>query len=210
MGDPLYHPRRPRSGRAPARRPDVTIGTDARTWWRLRQGEISGIEAFSQRLLYARGELDLALGFEGLFRLPDGRPPLLRVHDVPVGRLKVSTLTMGEGPETSSPPRARRHQGVALRHRRGPRPRGYRVHAIDLPGLRQLQQAADRAVRRAVLRPPWSGRWTRWRSTRPRRRQLDGRPGRARARPPAPRPRRRPRVAVSRRRVRAPRGRSRS
>ena len=66
----------------------------------LRQGELSGIEAFSQRLLYARGDLDLAVGFEGLFRLPDGRPPLLRIHDVPVGRLKVSTLTMGEGPET--------------------------------------------------------------------------------------------------------------
>ena len=46
-----------------------------------------------------RGELDLALGFEGMFRLPDGRPPLLRIRDVPVGRLKVSTLTMGEGPE---------------------------------------------------------------------------------------------------------------
>ena len=52
------------------------IGTDADTWLRLRQGELSGIEAFSQRLLYARGDLDLAVGFEGLFRLPNGRPPL--------------------------------------------------------------------------------------------------------------------------------------
>src|SRR5688572_3654481 len=79
------------------RKPDVTIGTDAETWCRLRQGELSGIEAFSERLLYARGDLDLAIGFEGLFRLPSGRPPLLCIHDVPVGRQRVSTLTMGEG-----------------------------------------------------------------------------------------------------------------
>src|SRR4051795_12728602 len=92
------HGARVRMG-ATRRRPDVTIGTDAGTWCRLRQGEISGIEAFSQRLLYARGELDLGRGFEGLFRLPNGRPPLLRVHDVPVGRQSISTLTMGEGPD---------------------------------------------------------------------------------------------------------------
>src|SRR3954463_3509595 len=108
------HGARVRMG-ATRRRPDVTIGTDAATWCRLRRGELSGIEAFSQRLLYARGELDLALGFEGLFRLPGGRalavglgglfgrragrPPLLRISDVPVGRTKVSTLTMGEGPD---------------------------------------------------------------------------------------------------------------
>src|SRR3712207_503015 len=74
------HGARVRMG-ATRRRPDVTIGTDAKTWCRLRQGELSGIDAFSQRLLWARGELDLALGFEGLFRLPNGRPPLLRIRD---------------------------------------------------------------------------------------------------------------------------------
>src|SRR5690348_4169119 len=58
-----------------SRRADVVIGTDAHTWLRLRRGELSGIEAFSQRLLYARGDLDLAVGFEGLWRLPSGRPP---------------------------------------------------------------------------------------------------------------------------------------
>src|SRR5919107_1014383 len=85
---------------ASRREPDVVIGTDAETWLQLREGEISGVEAFSQRRLYARGDLDLAVGFEGLFRLPSGRPPLLRIHDVPAGRkLKLSTLTMGEGPD---------------------------------------------------------------------------------------------------------------
>src|SRR4051794_17328200 len=33
------------------RRPDVTIGTDSATWLRLREGELNGIEAFSQRAL---------------------------------------------------------------------------------------------------------------------------------------------------------------
>ena len=127
------HGARVRAG-ATRRRPDVTIGTDAATWLQLRQGELSGVEAFSQRRLYARGELDLALGFEGLFRLPNGRPPLLRVHDVPVGRLKISTLTMGEGPDI-----------LLLHGLGGAKPsffdtaaalsRHYRVHAIDLPGF---------------------------------------------------------------------------
>src|SRR4051795_10258827 len=156
------HGARVRMG-ATQRRPDVTIGTDARTWCRLRQGEISGIEAFSQRLLYARGELDLALGFEGLFRLPNGRPPLLRVHDVPVGRLKVSTLTMGEGPEqvlllhglgsakssffaTAGAPKAGFFPPGGRPRPPLPRPR----HGP--PGLRRLQQAAAGALRRRLLR----------------------------------------------------------
>src|SRR4029079_7109882 len=116
------------------RRPDVVIGTDAETWLQLREGEISGVEAFSQRRLYARGDLDLAVGFEGLFRLPSGRPPLLRIHHVPVGKLRISTLTMGEGPD------------LLLLHGLGATKasffdtadalsRRYRVHAIDLPGF---------------------------------------------------------------------------
>src|SRR3954465_14588164 len=78
---------------ASKRQPDVVIGTDAETWCALRQGELSGVEAFSQRRLYARGDLDLAVGFEGLVRLPSGRPPLLRTHDAPGGRVKISPRT---------------------------------------------------------------------------------------------------------------------
>jgi pimeloyl-ACP methyl ester carboxylesterase len=81
------------------RKPDVTITTDAATWLRLRAGELSGLEAFRQRLLSVRGNLDQAVGFEGLFRLPNGRPPLLHIYDVHVGRHRVSTLTMGKGPD---------------------------------------------------------------------------------------------------------------
>ena len=128
------HGARVRCG-ATRRRPDVVVGTDAATWLELRQGEMSGIEAFSQRRLYARGNLDLAVGFEGLFRLPNGRPPLLRVHDVCLGRTKISTLTMGEGPD------------VMLLHGLGGTKTsffdtaaalsraGYRVHALDFPGF---------------------------------------------------------------------------
>lgn len=117
------------------REPDALIGTDAATWMHLRQGTFSGIEAFSQRRLYARGNLDLAIGFEGMFRLPNGRPPLSRVRDVRVGRLSISTLTMGKGPD------------VVLLHGLGGTKTsffdtaaalsrdGYRVHAVDLPGF---------------------------------------------------------------------------
>ncbi len=117
------------------RAPDVVIGTDAETWLRLRRGELSGVEAFSQRQLYARGDLDLAVGFEGMFRLPNGRPPLLRVHDVELERgPRISALTMGEGPD------------VLLLHGLGSAKssffdtaaalsRSYRVHALDFPGF---------------------------------------------------------------------------
>ena len=37
------------------------IGTDASTWLDLREGRLSGVQAFSQRRLYARGDLDLAV-----------------------------------------------------------------------------------------------------------------------------------------------------
>jgi pimeloyl-ACP methyl ester carboxylesterase len=118
-----------------SRAPDVTIGTDADTWLRLRAGELSGIEAFSERTLYARGNLDLAIGFEGMFRRTNGRPPLLRVHDVRVGRTRVSTLTMGRG-----------DTDVLLLHGLGGTKhsffdtaaalsRDYRVHALDFPGF---------------------------------------------------------------------------
>jgi pimeloyl-ACP methyl ester carboxylesterase len=119
---------------ASRRPPDVVIGTDAATWLALRDGELSGLEAFSARRLYARGNLDLAVGFEGLFRLPGGREPLLRIHDVAIGRNRVSTLTMGAGPE------------LLLVHGLGATKasffdtaaalsRTYRVHALDLPGF---------------------------------------------------------------------------
>ena len=128
------HGARVRAG-VTGRRPDVVIGTDAETWLALRRGDLSGIEAFSQRRLYARGDLDLAVGFEGMFRLPNGRPPLLRIHDVVLeyGN-RVSTLTMGEGPDLLllhglGATKSSFFDTAAALSRR------YRVHALDFPGF---------------------------------------------------------------------------
>lgn len=119
---------------ASRREPDVTLSTDADTWMSLRDGEFSGVDAFQRRLLSVRGNLDWAIAFEGMFRLPGGRPPLLRIHDVPVGRHRISTLTMGEGPEVLlihglGGTRASFMETAAALSTR------YRVHAPDLPGF---------------------------------------------------------------------------
>jgi pimeloyl-ACP methyl ester carboxylesterase len=116
------------------RPPDVTISTDSDTWMRLRQGEFSGVEAFERRRLRVRGKLDYAVGFEGMFRLPNGRPPLLQVRDVPVGRHRISTMTIGQGPDVIllhglGSTRASMFETAAALST------GYRVHAPDLPGF---------------------------------------------------------------------------
>jgi pimeloyl-ACP methyl ester carboxylesterase/putative sterol carrier protein len=143
------HGARARKG-ATNRTPDVVIGTDADTWNALRRGELSGIEAFSSRRLYARGNLDLAIAFEGMFGLENGRRPLLRIHDVRLpGRRRVSTLTMGRGPD------------VLLIHGLGGAKssffdaaaalsRNYRVHALDLPGFGSSSKPAT---------APYTARW---------------------------------------------------
>jgi pimeloyl-ACP methyl ester carboxylesterase/putative sterol carrier protein len=142
------HGARARKG-ATSREPDVVIGTDADTWMALRRGELSGIEAFGQRRLYARGNLDLAIGFEGMFRLESGRKPLLRIHDVRLPGRRVSVLTMGSGPD------------VLLIHGLGGAKssffdtaatlsRNYRVHALDLPGFGSSSKPAT---------APYTARW---------------------------------------------------
>jgi pimeloyl-ACP methyl ester carboxylesterase len=127
------HAARVRSGASRAA-PDVTLTTDSDTWMRLRAGEFSGIEAFQRRLLGVRGNLDHAVAFEGLFRLPGGRPPLLQIHDIPVGRHRISTLTMGAGPDVLlihglGGTRASFFETAATLSRH------YRVHAPDMPGF---------------------------------------------------------------------------
>jgi pimeloyl-ACP methyl ester carboxylesterase len=116
------------------RRPNVTLTTDSDTWTRLRRGEFSGVEAFQRRLLAVRGNLDHAIAFEGMFRLVGGRPPLLQIHDIPVGRHRISTLTMGQGPDVLllhglGGTRASLFETAAALSR------SYRVHAPDLPGF---------------------------------------------------------------------------
>jgi pimeloyl-ACP methyl ester carboxylesterase len=120
---------------SPLRDPDVVVGTDAATWLALREGRLSGLDAFAQRRLYARGNLDLALGFEGLFQLPGGRPPLVRVVEVESRDGTISSLISGEGPDD-----------VICLHGLGSNKTSFfetistltpehTVHAIDLPGF---------------------------------------------------------------------------
>jgi pimeloyl-ACP methyl ester carboxylesterase len=142
------HGARVRKG-ATRRRPDVTISTDAETWLALRHGEISGIDAFERRRLSVSGNLDHAVGFEGMFRLPGGRPPLLQIHDVPVGRHHISSLTIGHGPDVLllhglGGTRASLFATAAALGQR------YRVHAPDLPGFGSSGKPA---------RAPYNARW---------------------------------------------------
>jgi len=120
---------------SPVREPNVVIGTDAGTWLALREGRLSGLDAFAQRRLYARGNLDLALGFEGLFQLSGGRPPLLRVIEAQTRDGTISSLISGHGPEH-----------VVCLHGLGSNKTSFfetistlapdhTVHAIDLPGF---------------------------------------------------------------------------
>ena len=129
---------------------------------------MSGLDAFSQRRLYARGDLDLALGFEGLFRLPGGRDPLLRITEVETAQARITTLIAGDGAE----------QVICL-HGLGSNKASFfetvaalapecTVHALDLPGLRLLGEARPRApTTRSGSPPPCAATWTRWRSTAP-------------------------------------------
>jgi pimeloyl-ACP methyl ester carboxylesterase len=142
------HGARVRKG-ASRRRPDVTLCTDAATWLALRDGELSGIEAFELRRLSVHGSLDYAVGFEGMFRLPGGRPPRLQIHDVAVGRHHVSSLTMGHGPDVLllhglGGTRASLFATAAALSQR------YRVHALDLPGFGSSSKPA---------RAPYNARW---------------------------------------------------
>jgi pimeloyl-ACP methyl ester carboxylesterase len=124
-----------RSQRGATRREaDVVLGSDAATWLALRRGEMTGIEAYRRRLLHVRGNLDLAIAFEGLFRLEGGRPPLLRIHHVRLPGRRVSVLTTGEGPDVvlihglGGAKSSFLHAAAILSRR-------YRVHALDLPGF---------------------------------------------------------------------------
>src|SRR6266516_3278318 len=120
---------------SPSGDPDVVIGTDAPTWLALREGWLSALDAFSARRLYVRGDLDLALGFEGLFELPGGRPPLVRIEEVATAAGRISALVSGTGDDH-----------VVCLHGLGSSKASFfetisalapelTVHAIDLPGF---------------------------------------------------------------------------
>jgi pimeloyl-ACP methyl ester carboxylesterase len=137
----------------PGPEPDTVIGTDAATWLELREGTLSGLDAFRSRRLWVRGNVDLAVAFEGFFRLPNGRLPLVRLHDVTAGKATISAMTSGDGGEN-----------VVLIHGLGSNKTSfyetasaltphYTVHAIDLPGFGSSSKPP-----RAPYDPPWFAR----------------------------------------------------
>lgn len=117
------------------REPDVVIGTDASTWLALREGRLSGLEAFSQRRLYARGDLDLALGFEGMFHLPDDRDPLLHITSVQTSRGRVTSLIAGDGAEHVICLHGLGSNKASFFETVAALATDHTVHAIDLPGF---------------------------------------------------------------------------
>jgi pimeloyl-ACP methyl ester carboxylesterase len=116
------------------RQPDVILSTDSQTWLTLRAGELSGVDAFTENRLHVSGNLDHAIAFEGLFRLLGGRRPLLEIHDVPVGRHRISTLSTGSGPDVLLL-HGLGGTRASLLHTASALSRRYRVHAPDLPGF---------------------------------------------------------------------------
>jgi pimeloyl-ACP methyl ester carboxylesterase len=129
------HGERCRVRPSPSRDPDVVIGSDAATWIGLREGRLSGLDAFAQRRLYARGDLDLALGFEGLFHLPGGRPPLIRVTDVDIPGATVRSLISGEGASHVICVHGLGSNKASFFETVSSLAPDHTVHAIDLPGF---------------------------------------------------------------------------
>ena len=120
---------------SPTREPDVVIGTDASTWLALREGRASGLDAFSRRRLYARGDLDLALGFEGLFDLPGGRAPLLRVEEVATSHGRITTLIAGSGEDHVVCLHGLGSSKSSFFETVAALSADFTVHALDLPGF---------------------------------------------------------------------------
>jgi pimeloyl-ACP methyl ester carboxylesterase len=120
---------------SPTRKPDVVIGSDAATWLALREGRLSGVDAFSQRRLWVRGDLDHALGFEGLFRLPGDRDPLLRIRSVATERGTLTTLIAGHGDEHVVCLHGLGSNKASFFETVAALAPDYTVHAIDLPGF---------------------------------------------------------------------------
>ncbi len=93
------------------------------------------------------------VGFEGFFRLPNGRPPLLRVHEVDAGKAKISTLTAGSGLETAILIHGLGGTKSSFYETVSALASEYTVHAIDLPGFGASSKPA-----RAPYDPAWFAR----------------------------------------------------
>ncbi len=135
----------------PVREPDIVIGTDASTWLGLREGRMSGIDAFSSRRLYARGDLDLALRFESMFALPGGRPPLVRLTEAPTASGTISSVVSGAGPEQMLCLHGLGSNKTSFFETVSALTPDHAVHAIDLPGFGSSSKPARAAYNAAYF-----------------------------------------------------------
>ena len=146
------HGARVRRG-ATSRRRTSPSGPTRRPGCACARASCPGLEAFSERRLYARGNLDLAVGFEGMFRLPNGRAPLHRVHDVRVGRHSHLDPDDGRGARPSCSSTASARTKASFFETAAALSRRHRVHAHRPARLRLLEQAGARALRRRRTSP---------------------------------------------------------
>ena len=153
---------------SPTREPDVVIGTDAATWLALREGRLSGLDAFALRRLYARGDLDRAVGFEGLFHLPGGRPPLRPRPRRPRPRSQALHRQRRRRPRGGRlPARARRQQDLDVRDDRGADARAPRARASTCPASGRPRSPRAPPTTPPTSRASSSRSSTRWRSIAP-------------------------------------------
>jgi hypothetical protein len=172
-----------RSGRAcgPGGRaagPTSVIGTDAETWLQLRAGRaVRRRGVLASAACTRRGDPRPRGRLRGPVPASQRAPAAAEIHHVPSGKLRISTLTMGEGPDMlllhglgATKSSVLRHRGRAQPHATASTRSTCRASAAR-PSRRWRPTA--RRVRPGRLRR----RWTRSASPAPTRRQLDGRPG---------------------------------
>lgn len=117
-------------------KPDVEIRANAKTWFEMEAGRLSGIDAFASKKLSIRGSIDKSLHFEPLFERPEAGATQYSLENVPVKNSSISALIAGE---ETSPPLVLIHGLGATKASFltiiGGLARNYRVVAIDLPGF---------------------------------------------------------------------------
>lgn len=115
---------------------DVEIQTDAKTWRRMFNGQVSGIEAFADGNIEIRGSIDKSLLFEDMFDRPDAGGFRYSLERVSLGGRAISTLIAGD---EAAPPLVLIHGLGASKASWLPvvpaLAEQHRVYAIDLPGF---------------------------------------------------------------------------
>jgi pimeloyl-ACP methyl ester carboxylesterase/putative sterol carrier protein len=114
--------------------PDATIDTDPRTWLALVSGRQDGISSFCRNTLEVRGDLNLALRLETLFRPGPETSRLVRTTHTNARGITLEALVAGSGT-----PVLLLHGLAASKVSFLPTvdglADGFEVHALDLPGF---------------------------------------------------------------------------